>query len=265
MKRQQPQQRPIRINKFISDAGIASRRAADELIAEGKVKVNGQVITEPGIKVSGKDLVTVNGKKIEPERKRYAIFYKPAGYITTRNDPNGRKTIYDILPPDMATLKPAGRLDKDSTGLIILTNDGELIMALTHPKAHVPKAYSVAVKGRVSREDVMKMLKGIEIEPGQIAYAECNVTSYEQGKSTLEVVLYQGYNRQIRKMMDILEHPVISLKRIRQASVNISGLERGEYRFLKPLEVKELYNYIKKLQKKQKKNQPSSATDGKTK
>ena len=236
----------IRINKYIAEAGISSRRGADELILEGKVKVNGKVVLEPGMAVDEKDKVIVDGEPVKPRMKKYVIFNKPAGYITTNDDPQDRRTIYHILPEEMRHLKPAGRLDKDSSGLLILTNDGDLIQQLTHPKEHVSKVYRVMAQGRVSGGDVSKMANGIEIEKGKIAHAETIVLDYSKEISTLQIRLYQGYNRQIRKMLDALGHPVVSLKRIAHANLVVDGLKKGEYRFLKRSEVTALFNHLKK-------------------
>lgn len=241
-------QAQIRLNKYIASAGIASRRGADELIKNGKVKINGNVVTNPGTVITEEDTVEINGQKLKIQEKKYVIFNKPAGYITTRSDPHDRKTIYNILPPELYKLKPAGRLDKDSTGLIILTNDGELIQKLTHPKGLIPKVYKVVVEGKVSQQDLITLQKGIKIEKGKTAYAESTIINYEQGKTTLEVVLYQGYNRQIRRMMKYINHPVISLKRIAHANIVLTGLEKGKYRYLSRQEVNELYNYLKKTE-----------------
>jgi 23S rRNA pseudouridine2605 synthase len=239
----------IRINKYIASAGIASRRGADELIKEGKVKINGQVITEPGVLVDKNDKITVGNKKIELEEKEYYLFHKPAGFITTRDDPQDRKTIYDILPDKLKTMNPAGRLDKASSGLLILTNDGDLLQKLTHPSIKIPKVYRVTVEGKVGENDLRKLTKGIEIEQGQIAYAEAYLMEYKDKKTLLEITLYQGYNRQIRKMMDYLKFPIKSLKRISHAIFNISGLKKGEFRKITPKELQNLKKYLTVRQK----------------
>ena len=237
----------IRLNKYIASSDIASRRGADELIKTGKVKINGEVITNPATVITKRDAVEVNGKKIRPLEQKYVIFNKPAGYITARRDPHERKTIYDLLPSEIHKLKPAGRLDRETTGLLILTNDGELIQKLTHPKGRVPKVYRVTAEGKVTQQDLFDLKKGIEIEKGKIAYAEAVILDYAQSKTTLELVLFQGYNRQIRRMMDKINHPVISLKRISHANINIAGLDKGKYRYLSRKEVEILNNYLKKL------------------
>ena len=242
-------EKKIRINKFIAQCGTTSRRGADELILAKKVKLNGKIVTEPGVLVDEKDEITVNGEKIEPQKNLYMIFYKPPGYITTKSDEKGRKTIYEFLPEDLKHLKPAGRLDKDSSGLLFLTNDGELIQQMTHPKIKIEKVYRVVVKGKIKPHDIEKLAAGIEIEKDKIAYAETFVLDVSREKSELEVTLYQGYNRQIRRMMEIIGHDVISLKRIRHATLTIQGLGRGDYKFLKPKQLQELRNHIKKCEK----------------
>jgi 23S rRNA pseudouridine2605 synthase len=235
-----------RLNKFIASSGLCSRRKADELIEEGKVYVNGKVVTELGFQVSEKDKVVINKQLIKPKRHEY---YKPAGYITTSDDEKGRKTIYDILPKELKSLKPVGRLDKDSTGLLILTNDGDLINQLTHPSIKVTKVYTVSVEGKINQNDLETLEKGIEIEPKKMAYAQAMVLEFDKNVTMLQVVLTQGLNRQIRKMFDYLGHPVISLKRIQHATISIEGLKRGQVKIIKPSQIKDLRKYISKLEK----------------
>ena len=205
-----------RLNKYIASSGICSRRKADELIEGGHVVVNGKVVKELGFQVSEKDKVFVDRKLIHTKKLEYYKFYKPSGYITTADDEKGRKTIYDILPENYKTMKPVGRLDKDSTGLLIMTNDGDLINELTHPSVKVPKIYIVTIDGKINQNQLEQMAKGIEIEKGKIAYAECGVLEISNKSTMLQVVLYQGMNRQIRKMFDFLGFEVVSLKRIQQ-------------------------------------------------
>ncbi len=233
-----------RLNKFIASSGLCSRRKADELIAEGKVFVNGKKVTELGFSVEEKDKVVIDGKLIRPVKHEYYKFYKPAGYITTADDEKGRKTIYDLLPENMYSLKPVGRLDKDSTGLLILTNDGDLINQLTHPSAKVPKIYIVTVEAKMHKADFEKMAKGIEIEPGKIAYADISVLESDNRHTTMQIVLFQGMNRQIRKMIEYLGYEVKSLKRIQHATIQLEGLKRGEFKPIKPAQIKELRNFL---------------------
>lgn len=239
----------VRLNKYIASCGYCSRRKADEYIEEGKVSVNGEVITELGYMVSTKDRVMINNKIIKPEPLTYIRYYKPAGYITTMDDEKGRKTIYDILPEEVQNLKPVGRLDKDSTGLLILTNDGDFINELAHPSIKVPKVYRVVAQGKLNLNDLTVMEKGIEIEKEQIAYALARIIEFEGKDTVLEIVLYQGLNRQIRKMLDILGHPVISLKRLSMGPIDLQGLKKGQFKYLKPKQIQQVKNYLKKLQK----------------
>ena len=244
-----------RLNKFIASSGLCSRRKADELISDGKVGVNGKIITELGFQISPKDKVTVNGELIKPLKLEYYRFYKPAGYITTADDEKGRKTIYDVMPPELKNLKPVGRLDKDSTGLIIMTNDGDLINEMTHPSLKVPKIYIVSVNGKVTPEDGKKMFDGIEIENDtgekKTAFAEVFPIEITNKISTLKVTLHQGINRQIRKMFAALGFEVISLKRVQHATVTLDGLKKGQVKVMKPKHVKELKVFLNKIIKAQ--------------
>ena len=241
----------VRLNKYIAQSGLCSRRKADELIEAGVVKVNGERITEMGYLVNARDNVSVNGQTLKKSTLVYVKYYKPAGYITTCDDEKGRKTIYDILPPEMKELKPVGRLDKDSTGLLILTNDGDLINKLTHPSVKIPKIYRVVAEGKLNSDELLQMAKGIEIEKGKIAYADVMVVDYEGKNSVLQVTLYQGLNRQIRKMLDYIGHPVVSLKRVFHGTVNIQGLKKGQFKYIKPKEIKDLLKQLEKAEKLQ--------------
>lgn len=239
-----------RLNKFIASSGLCSRRKADEMIEAGKVFVNGKVVKELGFQVGPKDKVVIDKQLIKPQRHEYYKFYKPAGYITTADDEKGRKTIYDILPEELHKLNPVGRLDRESTGLIILTNDGELINELTHPSVKIQKVYIVSINGRINQNHIDQMAAGIEIEPNKKAYAEVEVLEISNKSTLMEVVLYQGLNRQIRKMFDYLGFEVESLKRVQHATITLDGLKRGEFKPIKPKQVKELKAYIEKAAKK---------------
>lgn len=235
-----------RINKFIAACSEVSRREADRLIQEGKVKVNGQKVSEMGLLISDKDKVELNGKILHKQKFEYYLFHKPAGYITTKSDEKSRKTIYDLLPEKFKMFNPAGRLDKASSGLLILTNDGELLQKLTHPKIQVSKVYKVTVKGKLSEGDFYKLANGIEIEPNKIAYAEAELLEFDKGSSTLKITLYQGYNRQIRKMMAAISKEVLALKRISHGTLSIAGIEKGKYREIKKTELRNLSIYLNK-------------------
>lgn len=239
-----------RLNKYIASSGICSRRKADELIASGVVSVNGKKITELGFLVGDKDKVFIDNNLLRPKKLEYYKFHKPAGFITSADDEKGRKIIYDLLPPEMHSLKPVGRLDKDSSGLIILTNDGELINQLTHPSLKVPKIYIVSVKGKVHLHHLEKMAQGIEIEDGKIAYADTMIIEAANDRTIMQITLYQGLNRQIRKMLSKLGFDVTSLKRIRHATIDIEGLKKGQYKPIKPQQIKELKSFVKNVRVK---------------
>lgn len=239
----------VRLNKYIASSGLCSRRKADELIEQGVVKVNGIVVTELGYLVQNKDKVFVNNKLIHPSKHEYYRFYKPAGYITTSDDEKGRKTIYDLLPDNLAGLKPVGRLDKDSTGLLILTNDGDLINALTHPSVKVPKIYLVTVDSVLTRAELEKLANGVEIEPNKVAYADIQVLNMDNKHTEMQITLYQGMNRQIRKMFEYIGHEVKTLKRIQHATLRLDGLKRGEFKPIKPIQIRELKNFLNRISK----------------
>lgn len=238
-----------RLNKYIASSGLCSRRKADELIEAGRVLVNGKKITELGYIVEAKDKVFVDKKLIHPVKHEYYRFYKPAGYITTADDEKGRKTIYDLLPESMSHLKPVGRLDKDSTGLLILTNDGDLINELTHPSIKVPKVYLVSINGKIHQHELEQLANGIEIEKGKIAYADISVIEIDNDHTMMQVTLYQGLNRQIRKMFEYVGYEVKSLKRIQHATISIQGLKRGDIKPIKPQQIKELKNFLNRISK----------------
>lgn len=233
-----------RLNKFIAQSSQYSRRKADELIKDGKVKVNGKIVQEMGVLVDENDKILIENKPLLSSKKLYLIFHKPPGYITTKSDEKGRKTIYEFFPPHLQSLKPAGRLDKDSSGLLFMTNDGELIQKMTHPSKKVAKIYRVVAQGKVTLPQLEILANGIEIEEGKIAYATSTLENATNEKSELEIILYQGYNRQIRKMMDFIKHPVISLKRTHHATLSLQGLKRGDYKFLTPRQLKELQKHL---------------------
>ena len=236
-----------RLNKYIASSGLCSRRKADELIEQGVVFVNGKKVTELGYLVDEKDKVFVNQKLVRPVKHVYYKFYKPAGYITTCDDEKGRKTIYDLLPENLYNLKPVGRLDKDSTGLLILTNDGDLINELTHPSVKVPKVYIVSVDAKMHPHEFEQMAKGIEIEPGKIAFADVTLLEADNKHTLMQIVLYQGMNRQIRKMIEYFGYEVKSLKRIQHATIQLEGLRRGEFKPIKPQQIKELRNFLNRI------------------
>lgn len=241
----------MRINKYIASSGFCSRRKADVLIEAGRVRVNGEVVRLLGYEIRTKDKVSIDNKPLRTMKLEYYRFYKPTGYITTSSDEKGRKTIYDILPDEMSHLNPVGRLDKDSSGLLILTNDGNLVYELTHPSIKVAKVYRVTVDAFLKVEDLEKLAGGIELEKGKIAYCDCEIIERKKDETLLEITLYQGMNRQIRRMIEYLGHNVVHLKRIRHATIDLTGLKKGQYKPLKPKQIKELKAYLDKIKEKE--------------
>lgn len=233
----------MRINKFLAESGVASRRAADKLILEGVVKINGKT-AELGDDVDvSSDCVKVNGKPINVVKKYdYYIMNKPKGYVCTVKDDKGRKTVMDLLPPNIKRLFPVGRLDYDSEGLLILTNDGDLTFKLTHPKNEVPKTYLVKTEKPVSLEDLNKLRSGVVVDG--VKTKKCNIKLIETTKtgSKLHVTITEGRNRQVRKMFEAVDNCVDFLKRIKIGDLQLSGLNRGEVRALSPYEIDYLLN-----------------------
>ncbi|MGN1329324.1 MAG: pseudouridine synthase [Eubacterium sp.] len=230
----------VRLQKYMAECGVASRRKCEELIQMGKVKVNGH-IAEIGSKVNPKkDIVTVRGKKINKEEKMlYIMLNKPRGYVTTVSDELGRKTVMDLVNTD-ARVYPVGRLDKDSEGLLILTNDGSFANALTHPKHNYAKVYRVTVRPKITDEILEKLRNGIEIDGRKTAPCDINVITEEEGRVVLEFILREGRNRQIRKMCETVGLEVARLKRISIGPVKLGMLKTGQTRMLTDNEVKKL-------------------------
>lgn len=230
----------VRLQKFMAECGVASRRKSEELIEMGKVKVNGHV-ANIGDKINPKrDIVTVRGKKINKvDRMYYIMLNKPRGYVTTVSDELGRKTVMDLVDCK-ARVYPVGRLDKDSEGLIILTNDGSFANALTHPKHNYAKVYRVTVRPGVSDEILDKLRGGIEIDGRKTAPCDVNIITEEEGRVVLEFILREGRNRQIRKMCEAVNLEVARLKRISIGPVKLGMLQTGKSRELTDNEVKKL-------------------------
>ena len=231
-----------RLQKVIAHAGIASRRKAEELIIEGKVKVNGQVIRELGTKVTASDSIEVNGIKIEKEKKVYFLLYKPRGVISAVSDDRGRKTVVDLFPHVEERIFPVGRLDYETSGVLLLTNDGDFSNLLTHPRYNIDKTYVAKIKGLPKREDLKKLERGIMLEDGKTAPAKVKVLSSdrEQGKSILAITIHEGRHRQVRRMFEAIGCPVLKLKREQFAFLGLHGLNAGESRELTAHEVKQL-------------------------
>lgn len=230
----------VRLQKFMAECGVASRRKSEELIEMGKVKVNGHT-AYIGDKVNPKkDIVTVRGKKINKvERMYYIMLNKPRGYVTTVSDELGRKTVMDLVDVK-ARVYPVGRLDKDSEGLLILTNDGSFANALTHPKHNYAKVYRVTVRPSVTDEILERLRSGIEIDGRKTAPCDVNVITEEEGRVVLEFILREGRNRQIRKMCEAVNLQVARLKRISIGPIKLGMLQTGKSRELTDNEIKKL-------------------------
>ena len=233
-----------RLQKIISQAGIASRRAAEKLIAEGRVSVNGETVTEMGTKADPvRDDIRVDGRRIKStERLRYILLYKPAGYVTTRSDPQRRRTVIDLLHGVREYVYPVGRLDYDTQGLLLLTNDGDLAAKLTHPRHQVDRTYEVYVSGMPDDEAIDRLRRGIPLDGRRTLPAD--VLLRNRGRrdrnGVVIITIREGRNRQVRRMLEAVGHPVESLRRIRFGSLTDRGLRPGEWRELSELEVEKL-------------------------
>ena len=229
----------IRINKYIADAGVCSRREADQLISAGKIFLNGKVITELGTKVSDQDTVTYNGKVLKAERLKYLLVNKPKNYITTVKDTHERKTVIDLIEGACKErLYPVGRLDRDTTGLLLLTNDGDLTKRLTHPSFGVKKKYVIQLENSIHPDCLKEMVKGINLdEIGDVKFDEVKYGRQETDRTQLIVTLHSGKNRVIRRTMDYFDKKLLHLDRIEFAGIKKNELIRGKWRFLTPREV----------------------------
>lgn len=233
----------VRLQKFMAEQGVASRRKSEDLIRAGKVKVNGH-IAEIGMKINPrKDLVTVGKQKLTNVKNRkmvYIMLNKPRGYVTTVSDELGRKTVMDLLPDFGCRIYPVGRLDKDSEGLLLLTNDGSFTNCMTHPSHEYAKVYRVTVRPAVNDEILFNLRNGIEIDGRKTAPCEVNVLTEEENRVVLEFILHEGRNRQIRKMCESQGLEVARLKRISIGPIKLGMLKQGDYKELSEQDVKKL-------------------------
>ncbi len=236
-----------RLQKFLAQAGVASRRDAEKIIMQNRVKVNGKIVNELGSKVDpNKDKVFVDGKKVAIKKKLYYIFNKPRGVVTTLSDPEKRKTIGDFIKELPERVFSVGRLDYNTEGLLLLTNDGELSQMLMHPKYHVNKTYRVSAVGIVKEELLDKLRVGIRLEDGVTAPALVNIIEYQHEKNLtlFDITIHEGKNRQVRRMCDAIGHPVRYLKRTKFAGIVLNDLKRGKIRELEKFEVQNLYKLV---------------------
>ncbi len=232
----------MRLQKFMAKCGVASRRKSEEIILAGRVKVNGKTVHELGFKIEeGKDIVEVDGKRLESgENKVYIMLNKPVGYITTVSDEFGRKKVLDLLTEIKERVYPVGRLDYDTSGLLLLTNDGDLAYKTTHPKYEKDKKYIAKVSGIPSERELQEFRNGLRIEDYITSQAKVRIIDKIKSDTILEIVIHEGKNRQVRKMCSKIGHPVIELKRVEIGSIKLGSLKNGEWRNLTQKEIDSL-------------------------
>lgn len=230
----------IRVQKYLADAGICSRRKAEQYILEGKVRINDKVVFELGTKVTEDDEVYFENKKIKIENKKvYIMLNKPVNYITTVKDQFGRATVMDLIKDINYRLVPVGRLDYDTSGLLIMTNDGDLVYKLTHPKHNIDKVYIAKLEGIIKKEEIYRFENGIYIDNYKTSNAKIEVLNLSNNNSNVKITIHEGKNRQIRKMCDAIGHNVLSLKRISIGDINLD-VPMGKYRYLTSKEIEYL-------------------------
>jgi len=231
-----------RLQKYLARCGVASRRKAEEMIKQGQVRVNQQIVSEMGFQVEpGKDLVEIKGRIVKPEnRKVYLLLNKPQNVVTTLNDPQQREIVTDLLQGIHERVYPVGRLDYFSEGLLLMTNDGELAYRLTHPSYEIAKTYLTLVPGQVKEIALNELRNGVELEDGLTQPAVVKILGREQATTLLEITIKEGRNRQVRRMCAKIGHPVISLKRIKLGPLELGDLKPGKYRELKQKEIEAL-------------------------
>ncbi len=239
-----------RLQKVIANSGYTSRRKAEALIQNGKVKVNGKTVYELGTKVSTGDMIEVDGNLLQKEEQKvYFLLYKPRGVVTTTQDDKNRKTVVDLIDTAVR-IYPVGRLDYDTTGILLLTNDGQLANMLMHPKNNIDKVYIVKVNGLIGKEQIKRLQSGVVIEGRKTSKSQAKIKKYDKKTNTsiVELTIHEGRNHQVKKMFETLGYQVLKLKRERISFLTLSGLKSGAYRMLSPKEVKKLYNEV--MQKK---------------
>lgn len=232
-----------RLQKYLAECGVASRRKCEELILQGKVKVNNQIVTELGVKVNPeKDIVKFEDKEVKPTSKMvYILLNKPIGYVTTADDQFGRDTVLDLVKVK-ERIVPVGRLDMYTSGALILTNDGDFVYKVTHPKHEIEKTYTVTVKGIIKNEEVEQLRKGVKIDDYITKPAKVKIlkTDIEKNISRLEIVIHEGKNRQVRKMCESVGRKVLALHRNKIGKIGVKDIELGKWRYLKDREIQEL-------------------------
>ena len=230
-----------RLQKVIAKSGVASRRKAEEMIEKGLVTVNGETITSMGMKVSEKDIIEVEGVPLTKEEKVYILYYKPVGEISSVGDDRDRRSVTDTFEMFEERIYPVGRLDYDTSGVLLMTNDGDFTQMMTHPKYEITKTYRVKVDGILKREQQRQFMRGIKLEDGMTAPCKIKVIRDKNDRNMiLDVTLHEGRNRQVRRMFEYFDLKVVKLTRTHFDFLTLDGLSEGEYRFIKPHEVKKL-------------------------
>lgn len=241
----------VRLQKYMAECGIASRRKCEEYIENGLVKVNGNTVTELGIKINpNKDIVEYNGKKVENTNteKIYILLNKPIGYVTTAKDQFSRKTVLDLINVK-ERIVPVGRLDMYTSGALILTNDGEFVYKITHPKYKIEKTYNATIKGLITNEDIKKLEQGIKIEDYITSSTKAKILKIDTIKnvSRVQISIHEGKNREVRKMFETIGYKVVALHRVKIGNIDLKDIKIGEWRYLKKEEVEKIKKYIHKL------------------
>lgn len=235
-----------RLQKFLAEAGIASRRKCEEFILAGRVRVNGRIVSELGARVDPmRDRVEFDGRQVTLEKKVYIMLYKPRGYVTTARDPQGRPKVTDLVADLPRRVFPVGRLDYDSEGLLLLTNDGELAHCLAHPRYHVPKTYMIVLDGTPGPEVLARVAGGVLLEDGPTAPASVRLLRADERSAVVEMTIREGRNRQLRRIWAAVGFRVKRLKRTRVGELDVAGLRPGRYRHLRPAEVRRLRELVK--------------------
>ncbi len=235
----------MRLQKLLAHAGVASRRAAEELIVRGKVRVNGKIVRELGTTVSTDDRIDVSGTRIVLETQpTYLLMHKPANVVTTMRDPQGRRTVADLVPKGLPRVVPVGRLDYDTSGVLLLTNDGELANVLTHPRFGVEKTYRAVVRGRLTPDEIHQLQGGVWLEEFHAAGARIRVVGTRRESSVLDITIHEGKNRQVRRMFEAVGHPVAELVRLRFGPLKLGDLPPGHSRQLTDRELAQLRHLL---------------------
>lgn len=235
---------PIRLQKFLADAGVASRRASEQIILAGRVTVNGTEVRQLGTKVHPEDKVAVDGRRVKARRRIYLALNKPKGYLCTRHDPLKRRAIGDLLPKEWDNLYSVGRLDRDSEGLIFLTNDGDFALRLTHPRYGVRKTYRAEIEGRIEPAVLSRFMKGIDDAGDRLQAESAKIVSANNTRSVAEVVLAEGKNREVRRLFASVGLNVTRLQRVRIGPIKIGELPAGKWRTLTEIEINSLLAQI---------------------